>query len=117
MKKSREESLLSAVEDFSPQPSPTPADVSDSERDEREEEEPLGFGVRSHMVEPLSTASSAAKPAEMQVGDKDSSPSVEGESVYCLAPLRWAAICPVQLVRKRLVESMWDGESFDFVQM
>ncbi len=45
MENSHEESLLSAVEDFSPPPSPNPADFSDSDRDEREEEEPLGFGV------------------------------------------------------------------------
>ncbi len=43
MEKSHEESLLSAVEDFSPQPSPTPADFSDSDKDGREQEEPLGF--------------------------------------------------------------------------
>ncbi len=42
----RMEKLLSAVEDFSPQPSPNPADFSDSDRDDREEEEPLGFGER-----------------------------------------------------------------------
>ncbi len=41
-----EESLLSAVEDFSPKPSLNPANFSDSNRDEREEKEPLGFGVR-----------------------------------------------------------------------
>ncbi len=33
MENSHEESLLSAVEDFSPQPSPTLADFSDSERE------------------------------------------------------------------------------------
>ncbi len=53
---SHEESLLSAVEDFSPQPSPNPANLSDSDRNEREEEEPLGFRVRPYMFEPLSTA-------------------------------------------------------------
>ncbi len=42
-------SLLSAVKDFSPQPSPNPADFSDSERDEREEEEPLGFGGHTRL--------------------------------------------------------------------
>ncbi len=51
-----EECLLSALEDFSPQLSPNPADFSDSDRDEREEEEPLGFGVRPYMFEPLCTA-------------------------------------------------------------
>ncbi len=54
------------MEDFSPPPSPNPVDFSDSDRDEREEEEPLGFGVRPYMFEPLSTAGSAAEPAEMQ---------------------------------------------------
>ncbi len=39
-------SLLSAVEEFSPQTSLNPADFSDSDRDEREEEEPLGFGLQ-----------------------------------------------------------------------
>ncbi len=66
MEYSHEESLLSVVEDFSPQPSPNPADFSDSDRDEREEEEPLGFGVKLYMFEPLSTASSAAEPAERE---------------------------------------------------
>ncbi len=56
MVNSHEESLLSAVEDFSPRPTPNPADFSDSDRDEREEEEQLGFGVRLYMFEPLSTA-------------------------------------------------------------
>ncbi len=60
MENSHEESLHSAVEVFSPQPSPNPADFSDSDRNEREEEEPLGFGVRPYMFEPLSTAGSAA---------------------------------------------------------
>ncbi len=55
MENSHEESLLSAVEDFSPQPSAYPADFSDSDRDEREEEEPRGFGVRPYVFEPLST--------------------------------------------------------------
>ncbi len=58
MEKSHEESLLSAVEDFSPSPSPTPADFSDSDRDEREEEKTLGFGLRLYMFESLSTAGS-----------------------------------------------------------
>ncbi len=65
MKNSHEESLLFALEDFSPQPSPNPADFSDS-RDEKAEEEPLGFEVRPFMFEPLSTDGSAAEPAEMQ---------------------------------------------------
>ncbi len=64
MEISHEESLLSAVENFSPQPSPNPVDLSDSDRDEREEEDPLGFGVRPHMFEPLSTASGATELAE-----------------------------------------------------
>ncbi len=55
MENSHKRSLLSAVEDFSPQPSPKPADFSDSDRDEREKEEPRGFGVRPYMFEPLST--------------------------------------------------------------
>ncbi len=58
MENSQEESLLSAVEDFSPQPSPNPADYSDSDRDEREEEEPRGFGVRPYTFEPADTSSS-----------------------------------------------------------
>ncbi len=37
MEYSHEESLLSAVEEFSPQPSPNPVDFSDLDRDEREE--------------------------------------------------------------------------------
>ncbi len=40
MENSHEESLLSAVEDFSLQPLPNLADFSDLDRDEREEEEP-----------------------------------------------------------------------------
>ncbi len=56
MENSHEESLLSAVEGFSPQPSPTPADFSDSDGDEWEEEEPRGSGVRTYMFELLSTA-------------------------------------------------------------
>ncbi len=63
---SYKESLPSAVEGFWPQPSPNPADFSDSDRDEREEEEPLGFGVRPYMFELLSTAESAAEPAERE---------------------------------------------------
>ncbi len=35
-------------------------------KDEREEEEPLGFGVRPYMFETVSTASSAAEPAERE---------------------------------------------------
>ncbi len=58
---SPEENLLSAVEDFWPQPSPNPSDYSDSDREERNEEEPLGFGMRSCMFKPLSTAGSAVK--------------------------------------------------------
>ncbi len=58
MEKSDEDSLLSAAEDFSPPPSPTTASCRDSNRDNREEEEPLGFWVRQHLFEPLSTASS-----------------------------------------------------------
>ncbi len=54
------------MEDFSSQPSPNPADFSDSDRDEGEEEELLSFGVRPYMFGPLSRASSAAGPAEMQ---------------------------------------------------
>ncbi len=50
------ESLLSAMEDFSPPPSSTSAGFSDSDTDEREEEEPLGFGVRPYVFELLSTA-------------------------------------------------------------
>ncbi len=64
-------SLLSAVEDFLPPPLPTPAACSDSARDERKEEEPLGFGVRLHMFKLLSTASSAAEPAETQAHPRD----------------------------------------------
>ncbi len=56
MENSHEESLLSAVEEFSPQPSPNPADFRDSDRIEREEEEPLGFEVRPYMFKLLSTA-------------------------------------------------------------
>ncbi len=63
MENSQEQSLLSALEGFSPQLSPNPADFSESDRDEREEEEPLGFGVRPYVCTPLSTAGSAAEPA------------------------------------------------------
>ncbi len=56
MENSHEESFLSAVEDFSPQPSPNPTDFSDSDRDERGEEEPVVFGVRPYMFEPLQPA-------------------------------------------------------------
>ncbi len=73
MENSHEESLLSAVEDFSPQPSPNPANFSDSDRDEREEEEPLGFGVKPYMFNPLSTAGSAAEPAERERAREGSS--------------------------------------------
>ncbi len=66
MENRHEECLLSAVEDFSPQPSPNPADFSDSGRDEREEEEPRGFGVRPYMFEPLSTEGRAAEQADTQ---------------------------------------------------
>ncbi len=59
-----EESLLSAAKDFLPQSSPNPADCSNSDWDEKEEEEPLDFGVRPYMFELLSTAGSAAEPAE-----------------------------------------------------
>ncbi len=54
MENSHEESLLSAEEDFSPQPSPTPSDFSNLNRNEREEEEPLDFGVRPYTFELLS---------------------------------------------------------------
>ncbi len=54
MENSQEESLLSAVENFSPQPSPNPVDFSDSNRDEREEEEPRGFEEKLYMFEKLS---------------------------------------------------------------
>ncbi len=54
MENNHEESLLSAVEDFSQQPSPNPDNFSESDRDEREEEEPLGFGLRPYIFEPLS---------------------------------------------------------------
>ncbi len=66
MENSHEVTLFSAVEDFSPQPSPNPTDFSDSDRGEREEEEPPCFGERLYMFEPLSRASSAAKPAERE---------------------------------------------------
>ncbi len=56
MENSHEESLHSAVEEFSPQPSQSPTDFRDSDKDEKEEEEARGFGVKPYMLEPLSTA-------------------------------------------------------------
>ncbi len=53
MENSHEKSLLSAVEDFLSPPSPTAVNFSDSDKDEREEKEPLGFGMRPYMLEPL----------------------------------------------------------------
>ncbi len=64
MENSLEQKLISAVEDFSPPVSPTPDNFSDSDRYEKEEEEPLGFGVRLYMFEPLSTGGGAAELAE-----------------------------------------------------
>ncbi len=64
MENSLEESLLPAVEDFSPPPSPNPAGCSDSDRDEREEEEPRGFGVRPLMFKPLSSSCGPAQVLE-----------------------------------------------------
>ncbi len=66
MENSHKESLLSAVEDFTPPPSPTPADFSDSDRDEGDEEELLSSGARPYMFKQLSTAGGAAEPAETQ---------------------------------------------------
>ncbi len=56
MKYSHEESLHSAVEEFSPQPSQSPTDFRDSDKDEKEEEEPQSFGVKPYMLESLSAA-------------------------------------------------------------
>ncbi len=53
MENSHEQSLFSAAENLSPQLSPNPTDFSKADKDEREEEEPLGFGVRPYMLEPL----------------------------------------------------------------
>ncbi len=93
MENSHKESLLSAVEDFSPPPSPNPVDFSDSNKDEREEEQPLGFGVRPYTFELLSTADSAAE-LEHRHREREREGEREGEGESQLipttcGPVRW----------------------------